>query len=132
MRNLLSEETRSKKNTLPKPKYGSAVADEMIAGMQSLIDDLKSGKGITVRELAIVDPVPEMTPADVLAVRQSLNLSQPLFADFIGSSTSAVRAWERGAKVPTPMARRFLDAIRSDPEYWKKRLFASSTSKRVI
>ena len=115
-----------------KRKFSSPVAEELITGLEALLDDLTSGKGITVRELSIVDPVPEMTPAELLAVRQLLNLSQPLFADFIGSSASAVRAWERGAKVPTPMARRFLDAIRSDPEYWRKRLFASSTSKRVI
>ena len=106
------------KTKLRKHKYGSAIADEMIAGVQSLIDDMKSGKGITVRDVSIN-----------MAVRESLGLSQALFAEFLGASASAIRAWERGAKSPTPMARRFLDSIRADPEYWLAKVRATMTTK---
>ena len=117
------------KTKLHKHKYGSAIAEELIAGVQSLIDDMKSGKGITVREVSINMAVPEFSPDDIRAVRESLGLSQTLFAEFLGASASAIRAWERGAKIPTPMARRFLDSIRADPEYWLAKVRATMTTK---
>ncbi len=113
-------------------KYGSAVAEELIAGMQSLLDDMQSGKGITVREVTIDMTIPDLSADDVRAIRESLGLSQTLFAEFLGASTSAVRAWERGAKNPTPMARRFLDSIRTDPEYWLGKVRICMSSKQKI
>lgn len=104
-------------------KYGSAVADELIGGMKSLLGDLQAGK-LNGRSVQIAVEIPELAPADVRGVRESLGLSQPLFANFIGASASAVRAWEQGAKTPTPMACRFLDSIRRDPAYWRSQLTA--------
>ena len=56
--------------------------------------------------------------------RKELGVSQPAFADFLGTSPSTVRSWEQGQKVPSPMARRILGLIGADPAYWKSR-FAS-------
>jgi DNA-binding transcriptional regulator YiaG len=76
----------------------------------------------TVRQVVMVVPPPPLAPADVRAIRESLGLSQPVFADFIGTSTSTVRSWEQGQKPPSPMARRFLGLIAADPPYWKTQL----------
>ncbi len=116
----------------PKSKYGSALVDEMIAGTQTLLDGMKAGVGITVREVAINLAIPELLPGDIRAIRESLGLSQPLFAEFLGASASSVRGWERGAKHPTAMGRRFLDAIRSDPDYWRAKLQTAISSKRKV
>ena len=132
---MSSTQTRSatrKPAKVAKHKYGSAVADDLIAGTQALLDDMQSGKGITVREVGIDLTVPELTADDIRAIRESLGLSQTLFAEFLGASASSVRAWERGAKNPTAMGRRFLDAIRSDPEYWRAKLALAITSKKKI
>jgi DNA-binding transcriptional regulator YiaG len=120
----------STKAIASKRKYGSVVAEDLIHGMQSLIDDMQSGKGITVREVSIELSIPDLIPEEVRAIRDSLGLSQTLFAEFLGASASAVRSWERGAKIPTPMARRFLDSIRVDPEYWLAKVQASMTTKQ--
>jgi putative transcriptional regulator len=74
----------------------------------------------TVRQVVVVDPPPPLTPANVREIRESLGLSQPVFADFLGTSPSTVRSWEQGQKPPSPMARRFLGLIASDPHYWKQ------------
>lgn len=50
-----------------------------------------------------------------------MGVSQPVFADFLGTSLSTVRSWEQGQKPPSPMARRILGLIASDPLYWKSR-----------
>ena len=103
------------------PRYGSAVADGLIAGMETLLEELESGK-LEASRIRIVIPPIRVDAEGVKAARGALGLSQTLFADFIGASASAVRAWERGAKLPTPMAQRFLHAIRTDPVYWRSKL----------
>ncbi len=78
----------------------------------------------TVRQVVVVVPPPQLGPEDVRRTRHELGVSQPVFADFLGTSPSTVRSWEQGQKVPSPMARRLLGLIGSDPAYWKSR-FAS-------
>jgi DNA-binding transcriptional regulator YiaG len=75
----------------------------------------------TIRQVSAVEPPPPITPADVRAIRESLGLSQPVFAAFLGTSPSTVRSWEQGQKRPSPMARRFLGLIAADPSYWDGR-----------
>jgi DNA-binding transcriptional regulator YiaG len=75
----------------------------------------------TVRQVIAVEPPPALTPADVRGIRESLELRQPVFAAFLGTSPSTVRSWEQGQKPPSPMARRFLGLIAADPSYWKSR-----------
>ena len=78
----------------------------------------------TVRQVVVVVPPPQFGPDDVRKTRQELGVSQPVFADFLGTSPSTVRSWEQGQKVSSPMARRLLGLIGADPAYWKSR-FAS-------
>ena len=40
-------------------------------------------------------------------------------AHLIGASPALVRAWEQGGRVPSPMARRLLDAIRREGRPWR-------------
>ena len=75
----------------------------------------------TVRQVVVVVPPPLIGPDDVRKTRKELGVSQPVFADFLGTSPSTVRSWEQGQKVPSPMARRLLGLIGADPAYWKSR-----------
>ena len=51
-----------------------------------------------------------MAPAEVREIRESLGLSQPVFADCLGTSLDGP-ILEQGQKPPSPMARRFLGLI---------------------
>jgi putative transcriptional regulator len=73
----------------------------------------------TVRHVVVVVPPPQLGPEDVRKTREVLGVSQPVFADFLGTSPSTIRSWEQGQKPPSPMARRLLGLIASDPSYWK-------------
>jgi DNA-binding transcriptional regulator YiaG len=75
----------------------------------------------TVRQVVSVAPPPPMAPAEVREIRESLGLSQPVFADCLGTSHSTLRSWEQGQKPPSPMARRFLGLIAADRPYWMSR-----------
>lgn len=75
----------------------------------------------TVRHVDVVPP-PEFTEKDVQRVRERLGLSQVVFADLLGASASAVRAWERGAREPSEMARRLLELAERRPEIFEEAL----------
>ena len=57
------------------------------------------------------------------------SVSQRIFAQFLGVSVDAVQSWEGGVNTPSDMACRFMDEIRFNPEYWRKRLMESMSQK---
>jgi putative transcriptional regulator len=108
----------------------SSVGSEIIAALREVAEVLQTGEPLerrfTVRRYRLnVAPRP-YSPDDVRRVRESLNLSQSLFAQFLGASLAAVRSWEQGKRPPSPLACRFLDEIATDPPHWRKRLIALS------
>ena len=62
---------------------------------------------------------------DVQRVRKRLGLSQAVFANLLGASVSTVRAWERGAREPSEMARRLLELAERQPEVFEEALVLS-------
>jgi DNA-binding transcriptional regulator YiaG len=103
---------------------------EALAGFRdTLRDRVPLETRYTVRQVVVVEAPPTLTPTEVRAIRESLGTSQPVFADFLGTSPSTVRSWEQGQKPPSPMARRFLGLIAADLPYWKRR-FRSMTRTR--
>ena len=48
---------------------------------------------------------------EVRSIRKKTRMSQPVFAAFLGVSSSAVAQWERGVKSPGGPAARLLDVI---------------------
>jgi len=69
---------------------------------------------VTVRS-AEVTPAPVYRKRDIQQIRGRLGLSQTLFAELIGASPATVRAWERGAREPSDMARRLLEVADRQP-----------------
>ena len=51
-----------------------------------------------------------------------MGVSQPIFSQFLGVDVKTVRSWEQGRRVPSAMARRFLEEIEASPEHWRSRL----------
>jgi DNA-binding transcriptional regulator YiaG len=95
---------------------------EALAGLRdALRDRIPLETRFTGRQVVSVAPPTPIAPAEVKEIRESLGISQPVFADFLGPSPSTVRSWEQGQKPPSPMARRFLELIAADRPYWKSR-----------
>ena len=114
--------TKMKKKMKSSPRAAGrpSVGARLIDGLTQVRDALRSGepmeKRFTVRTVEIPEEPGVYQPADVRAVRETLNVSQALFAKMIGASGILVRSWESGQRVPSPMARRLLDMIRRRPE----------------
>ena len=103
----------------PTPEQSSAIGQRLIAGMESLLSTMKAGglvaveKKFTVRKVKMAKfEVPTLGKDDVVAIRNSLGVSQPVFAGLIGVSPALVKGWEQGSKVPSGAALRFLAEVR--------------------
>lgn len=97
------------------------VADDLTAGMKAIEQMIASGKRpdelFTARTIEIPDPS-AYSARDVRALRASLHVSQAIFARLLGVSRILVQKWEAGDNNPSPMARRLMDSIKSNPPAW--------------
>ena len=113
----------SKKALGGRAQKSDEAAQEIIAALTDFRDTLRARTPLetkyTVRKVVVVVPPPQLGPDDVRKTREVLGVSQPVFADFLGTSPSTIRSWEQGQKPPSPMARRLLGLIASDPTYWR-------------
>jgi putative transcriptional regulator len=121
--------TKLKATPHGKPRSGS-VASRIVSRLTDFTKALESGATIsekfTVRTIRLNLQPTAYDTASVRKTRKLLNLSQPLFAKFLGVAVQTVRAWEQGDNVPSDMAARFLDEINANPTYWQRRLRAAT------
>jgi putative transcriptional regulator len=54
---------------------------------------------------------PAIKPAQIKQLRESLNVSQPVFARYLNTTESTVEKWETGAKKPSGMALKLLAIV---------------------
>lgn len=52
-----------------------------------------------------------LTPAQIKKLRESNNVSQPVFARYLNTSESTVEKWETGAKRPSGVAMKLLAIV---------------------
>jgi putative transcriptional regulator len=104
----------------------STVKDRVLERLQDFTEALQSGERIgekfTIRHIDLDLQPTSYSPAMVTKVRETLGVSQAVFAKFLGVSLKTVSSWEQGAKPPREIACRFMDEIQAKPEYWKNRL----------
>ncbi len=81
----------------------------------------------TARKLKLIAP-PEIDAKKVKAIRDSFQLSQQMFADFIGVGVALVRAWEGGTRSPKGADRRLFADIHDRPEYWAAQVASALVS----
>jgi len=69
----------------------------------------------TMREFdaLCLTPVAAMTPAEIRALRQREQVSQPVFASFLNVRKDAVSKWERGEKKPDGPSLKLLNLVKA-------------------
>ena len=110
-----------------------SVADRILRRLQGFADALERRAPIhesfTCHKIVLnLDPQ-SYTPRKVQQTRKLLGASQQIFAQFLGVSLGTVRSWEQGANPPQPIACRFMDEIRANPDYWLARLKKAAAPK---
>lgn len=75
------------------------------------------GEKIDLRVTDVVfSPPKPMKPREIKEIRESLNASQALFANYLCVSTKAVQSWEQGERRPQSSALRLLTIAKEKPE----------------
>lgn len=103
----------------------ASVEDEILEALTGFTEALEKGGVLdkyTLRQIKLNILPTRYDEALVKKTRKVLRVSQSLFATFLGVSPKTVRSWEQGINSPQPVACRFMDEIRRDPPFWKKRL----------
>ena len=93
-----------------KPKSDSLDSvHQMMAGLHEigLIDKktMRSFDAQCLQEPALIEP------AQIVQLRQSVHLSQPVFAKYLGVTKSTMAKWESGEKKPSGPSRRLLEVV---------------------
>jgi len=112
-----------------KPRKRQAASDIM-HGLRELAQTVEAGvpleQRFTVRTIGIPEPG-NYPPKAVKKLRDELGMSQALFAELLGVSRIWVQGWERGVRHPSPLARRLMDAIRTNPGGWLETVWAKAS-----
>lgn len=102
-----------------------SIGKELVARLKRFTDKMSDSEKGPAFNCKTVRLNLELIPYDSKHVKETrilLNVSQPIFAQFLGVSVSAIRDWEQGLKTPNGPVCRLMDEIRNNPGYWRSRL----------
>ncbi|MDD4963210.1 MAG: hypothetical protein PHI11_04740 [Gallionella sp.] len=89
--------------------------DELQEGFTAL-EAARTGK-ITLREhLVEKKPAPQITPDELLNLREKLNLSRTVFARYLRTNERTLENWEQGRAPPNPQAATLIRLVERYPD----------------
>ena len=96
-----------------------SVFDEIKTGLNQAIEYEKGNLKANTRTLSVT-PLETFTASEIKDIRKSAELTQSLFAKYLGVSLKTVEAWESGRNHPNGAACRMLSITKKDPQFPKK------------
>ena len=98
-----------------KRKARRNVFAELTEGMAALAES-REGKR-TLRTHAVeFKPAPTITPKELIRVRQSLNMSQAIFAVYLRTNVRTLENWEQGRAKPNAQAALLINLVKLFPD----------------
>ena len=89
--------------------------DELDEGLQALAAE-RQGKR-TLRSHAVEwKPAPEVTPRQLIELREALNLSRALFAVYLRTNVRTLEHWEQGRAKPNAQAALLIRLVQRYPD----------------
>ncbi len=90
------------------------VFNSILTGLNQALEYEKGLLPSVKRRRVTISPLPEYKAEKIKAIRNTLNLSQMIFAEAIGVSIKTVEAWESGRNKPQGPALRMLQVLETD------------------
>ena len=88
---------------------------ELMDGIGDMADQ-REGK-ITLRQYEVeAKPAPAVTAEEIVSLRESMNMSQAVFARQIRTSTETLRNWERSKAKPNAQAALLIKLVQKYPD----------------
>lgn len=84
--------------------------DELVTGLNEAIA-IESGELRGKKTIYEILPVKNYNNAEIKQIRNSVGMTQTLFANFMGVSSKTVEAWEKGTNHPTGTACRLISML---------------------
>lgn len=104
----------------------NSVYKSIMIGLNEALADAESDKPILKRHEVTVEPVKVFEADEVKKIRNSIGMSQKVFASYMGVSDKTVEAWESGTNHPSGAASRLLCMIERDKDLVEKFPFVTS------
>lgn len=92
------------------------LGQDLIGALHEAFEHAAGKIDLRTSQITLPDVPPKMTKRRVKQIRESLHVSQPVLARFLGVSASVVKAWEQGYSQPNGAAARLLQIAGHRPE----------------
>jgi len=102
--------------------------DQLIVGVNEVIAHIEGKQTLRKTVIDVPDEPPAYTAEDVRKLRETLQLSQGLFAKVLNVSVNTVRKWEQDERHPSGPSARLLQIAQLHPEYLLNDLKARSVA----
>jgi putative transcriptional regulator len=89
--------------------------EDLRAGLLSAIEHA-GGKRADLRTTTLPRPPKELSPKEIANVRNSLNVSQAVFASYLNISPRTVQSWEQGVGKPSGASLKLLSIASKNPK----------------
>jgi len=94
--------------------------DSIMTGLNEALAHSRGELPDVRRKKVSISPLPDYASDRIKAIRNSLNLSQHIFAEALGVSIKTVEAWESGRNKPQGPALRILQVLEADSNFLEK------------
>ena len=98
-----------------KRSSGRDLFGELSKGVAALADARLGNRILRTHALAC-KPAPEVTPKELIRVRESLNLSRALFAVYLRTNVRTLENWEQGRARPNAQAALLINLVKQYPD----------------
>ena len=88
---------------------------ELSEGMAALAE-ARQGKRTLRTHAAVYKAAPEVTPRELVRVREHLNLSRALFAIYLRTNVRTLENWEQGRAKPNAQAALLINLVKRYPD----------------
>ncbi len=88
---------------------------ELSEGMRALADARQGKRTLRTHAVEFRDP-PEVTPQELVRVRQHLKISRGLFAAYLRTNVRTLENWEQGRAKPNAQAALLINLVKRFPD----------------
>lgn len=88
---------------------------ELRDGLEALAA-AREGKRTLRTHVVAARTVPDLTPAELVALRERLALSRPVFADYLRTNPRTLENWEQGRAKPNAQAALLIRLVKQYPD----------------
>lgn len=101
------------------PSSNRSLFTEVVEGLEALNDE-RNGKITLRRHVMVEQAIPTISPSELIALREKLRLSQPVFAAYLRTNARTLENWEQGRAKPNTQAALLILMVRKFPDTIKR------------